>query len=276
MALAKSGKHILSEKPCATDAAELSITIDQCKKHGVQFMDGVMFRHSLRTDRIREYIRDPQHFGQLTRIASHFSFYGDDDFRSNDIRTKSNLERFGCLGDLGWYNILFTLCMVNFELPQRVSGNILSHHRDPSCDAAVPMSFSAELSFKDGVTASFYCSFESDLQQWASVGSTHGHVWLNDFVIPFSGRKPRFNAFHTTTEGEHCVMAMHEGKTEIEVNETSHGEVDSQETKLFRKFAAIVNSGQLDWSWAEASLKTQTVMDACFQAGLSGETIELA
>lgn len=274
-ALARGGKHVLTEKPCAASAEELAEVIQACRESKVQFMDGVMFRHSKRMNRIRETITDEAKFGTLTRIASHFTFCCDDDFRHSDIRTKSNLERFGCLGDLGWYNILFTLCMVDFAMPIRVQATMLSDHRDPNCDAAVPMSLSAELIFEGGVSASFYCSFESELQQWASVGSTRGHVWLNDFVIPFAGRKPGFDVYHTTAEGERCVMTMHEGKTRIEVDESTHADVDSQETNLFRNFATHVIDGSVDDAWPSASLKTQQVMDACLKSAKTGAAVAI-
>ena len=48
---AEAGKHVVCEKPCATSLANLREMIDACRKHGVQFMDGVMFVHSARLER---------------------------------------------------------------------------------------------------------------------------------------------------------------------------------------------------------------------------------
>ena len=43
---AKAGKHVLAEKPCGVDLAEVEEIVSTCNEAGVQFMDGVMFMHS--------------------------------------------------------------------------------------------------------------------------------------------------------------------------------------------------------------------------------------
>ena len=42
---AQAGKHVLAEKPCGIDVAELEEQLAACNEAGVQFMDGVMFMH---------------------------------------------------------------------------------------------------------------------------------------------------------------------------------------------------------------------------------------
>src|SRR5579863_1337345 len=48
LAAATAGKHVLCEKPCAVNSSDLGEMIAVCKRHAVQFMDGVMFMHSRR------------------------------------------------------------------------------------------------------------------------------------------------------------------------------------------------------------------------------------
>ncbi len=36
-------------------------------------------------------------------LRPNFSFYGDEIFRTSNIRSISQSEPHGCLGDLGWY-----------------------------------------------------------------------------------------------------------------------------------------------------------------------------
>ena len=107
---AEAGKHVLSEKPVAASAAEVREILAACRQNGVQFMDGVMFMHSRRLGRIRDVLREGQSVGQIRRIASHFSFAASPEFFRGNIRAQSELEPLGCLGDLGWYSIRFTLC----------------------------------------------------------------------------------------------------------------------------------------------------------------------
>lgn len=177
---AAAGKHVLSEKPCAVSVADLREMIDACKQHRVQFMDGVMFMHSQRLPRLREILDDGQSVGEVRRITSAFSFLGSGDFLMSNIRGNAQLEPNGSLGDLGWYCIRFALWVMNWEMPEEVTGRILSRQ------GAVPTEFSGELFFKSGVSASFYCSFITENQEWAIVSGTRGYLEVRDFVLPFA------------------------------------------------------------------------------------------
>ena len=77
---AEAGKHLMCEKPCGVDAAEVEEIISACDKAGVQFMDGVMFMHSDRLAKIRESLDDGETIGKLRRIATQFSFWAPEDF----------------------------------------------------------------------------------------------------------------------------------------------------------------------------------------------------
>src|SRR5262249_10185883 len=152
---------------CAASAAELAQMLEVCRRNQVQFLDGVMFMHSRRLERIREQLGEGQTVGSIRRISSAFSFRGDEQFFASNIRAQSNLEPLGCLGDLGWYCIRFSLWAMNWKLPERVCGEVLSEFRHPDSKLAVPTEFSGELFFEDGVSASFYCSFVTETEQWA-------------------------------------------------------------------------------------------------------------
>ena len=123
---AEAGKHVLCEKPCAVSLADLQEMIAACADNGVQFMDGVMYMHSARLNSIRRVLEDPTMIGQLKRIASQFSFCAPDEFKTGNIRTNSELEPHGCLGDLGWYNIRFALWAMNYKMPKCVTGCMVS------------------------------------------------------------------------------------------------------------------------------------------------------
>ena len=110
---AEAGKHVLAEKPVAATAGDVREILAACRRNGVQFMDGVMFMHSRRLDRIREVLDDGESVGQIRRIVSQFSFGAPPEFFQGNIRTHSGLEPLGCLGDLGWYCIRFTLWVLD-------------------------------------------------------------------------------------------------------------------------------------------------------------------
>jgi hypothetical protein len=78
---ANAGKHIISEKPAAVNAAGLRDIFAACRANQVQFMDGVMFDHNPRLKRVLEMLDDPVRIGPVRRITSVFSFLGTGDFQ---------------------------------------------------------------------------------------------------------------------------------------------------------------------------------------------------
>src|SRR6185295_11154609 len=118
---AEAGKHIVCEKPCATNVADLREMLEACRRHRVQFMDGVMFMHSRRLDRMRAVLDDGASVGGVKRITSTFSFRAPAEFFARNIRANSVLDPYGCLGDLGWYCLRFALWVMRGQLPHQVT-----------------------------------------------------------------------------------------------------------------------------------------------------------
>ncbi len=123
---AAAGKHVVCEKPCGVSFTDVQEMTDVCRKNRVQFMDGVMFMHNPRLPRVREVFHDGKSVGPLRRISSAFSFLGAGGFSDNNIRVDGRLEPTGCLGDLGWYCIRFTLWALKWQLPHTVTARVLS------------------------------------------------------------------------------------------------------------------------------------------------------
>lgn len=265
---ARAGKHVLCEKPCAVRADDLSEMIEACRKHRVQFMDGVMYMHSARLAEMRRALDDPDNVGQVKRIHCQFSFCPPSEFFESNIRTASDLEPHGCLGDLGWYTIRFALWTMRWALPTHVSGRMLERIQRPGSDRAVPLEFSAELFFP-GVTASFYCSFRTHHQEWANVSGTKGYLYVQDFVLPFFGAETRFEINNAEFIEDGCDFSMEKRARSFAVNEYSNSGTTAQETNLIREFSRLALSGTPDEFWPEVSLKTQRVMDACMESALN-------
>jgi predicted dehydrogenase len=265
---ATAGKHVVCEKPCAMSMADMRLMIDICRNHRVQFMDGVMFMHSARLQRIRAEL-ESQTFGQLKRITSAFSFRGDESFFENNIRMNSGLEPFGVLGDLGWYCIRLALWTMQEQLPTHVTGRILREAAGNDSPAPVPTEFSGELLFANGVSSNFYCSFDSADEQWAIITGSEGIIRLDDFVLPFFGNEIAFETINADLKVTGCDFNMEPNRRRIVVPEYSNSHATSQETNLFKDFAAQIQSGKLNPEWPEIAFKTQAVMEACLQSARS-------
>jgi predicted dehydrogenase len=258
---AAAGKHVVCEKPCAVNAAELEEMTGACRKNRVQFMDGVMFMHSPRMARIREILDDGKSVGPVRRISSVFSFFGGGDFPRNNIRVNGRLEPTGCLGDLGWYSIRFALWTMNWQLPHIVTGRILSQSdAAPECPPA-PTEFSGELIFDGNVSMDFYSSFLTAFQQWVSVGGQKGWLRVPDFVHPFNSYEPAFEVNRNEIR-----VGDPEAKCPPGADPMVQGHPAAQDSRMFRNFASQVFSGKLNDEWPMWALKTQQVLDACHES----------
>jgi len=267
---AQAGKHVLCEKPCAAGVADLHEMIAACRQHRVQFMDGVMFMHSRRLERIREALDDGASIGAIRRITTQFSFRASEDFLAGgNIRMNNELEPHGSLGDLGWYCIRFALWAMNWQLPRRVRAETLSTFSGTDEAAAVPTEFSAELFFDGGVSSSFYCSFLAEHQQWANVSGTKGCLYVPDFVLPFSGSALSFEVNRAEFRTGGCDFIMDDRTRKVTVEEHANSHPTAQESNMFRNFANQVRSGQLNEQWPAIALKTQQVMEECLDSALS-------
>jgi predicted dehydrogenase len=267
---AAAGKHIICEKPCAASVVELEEMLVACAENKVQFMDGVMFMHSPRLEKVREVLGDGKSVGRIRRISSAFSFFpADQNFFQDNIRINGALEPTGCLGDLGWYSIRFALWTLDWQLPHTVTAKILSSSEALTDRPSAPTEFSAELFYDDGVSVEFYSSFRAAKQQWVHVSGQNGWLLLPDFVHPFNSYEPAFEVnekYLTTTSDVKCPPG---------VDPLVQGHATAQDARMFRNFANQIFSGKLNDDWPMWSLKTQTVLDACHEAARCGTSLKL-
>jgi predicted dehydrogenase len=267
---AAAGKHVVCEKPCGVSLADVKEMTEACRKNNVQYMDGVMFMHNPRLPRVREVLDDGKSVGPIRRIASAFSFLGTGGFSDSNIRVDGRLEPTGCLGDLGWYCIRFTLWALNWQLPQTVTGRILSQSEAKGGRLPAPTDFSAELFFDGGVSAGFYCSFQAAFQQWVFVSGRDGWLRVPDFVHPFNGYEPTFEVNRTEIRVPTGAPTPAPGSDLADL-----GHATAQNTVMFRNFADQVFSGKLNEAWPMWALQTQRVMDACYQSAQHGQPVKL-
>lgn len=252
---AEAGKHILCEKPCAVSSSDLREMIACCQANDVLFMDGVMFMHDPRFARLREILDDGESIGPVKRISSAFSFRGGDDFLTADIRGRVALEPAGCLGDLGWYCLRASLWAMRWQLPTRVSGRILATTTDAQGQSAIT-EFSGELDFPGGASSSFYCSFHSPNQKWLNISGSKGSLRVADFIAP---------EVQNDSDWElGFERQARPGETGI-----------TNDARMFATFAAAANDLAERAAWAEISLKTQLVQDACEASSRLGKPLHL-
>jgi len=269
---ARAGKHVLVEKPAGTSVADLERIVAACAEARVQFMDGVMFLHGGRMGRIRAALDAADGVGAVRRIVAHFTFRADDAFFAANIRAQGHLEPLGCLGDLGVYTICFAVWTLWPRLPTAVTGRILRGVPGVAGGPSVPVEFAGELLFRDtpDASASFFCSFLTEQQQWAHVSGDRGSLRVDDFVLPYRGDEVAFTLLRPEFVVRGCDFSMERREERIAVAEHGHGHATAQEAAMFRTFAGLALGGVPDDRWPRMTLAVQRVMMACLESARLG------
>ena len=273
LAAIEAGKHVLIEKPCSPSADQLAKIIVSAEAKNLQVMDGVMFAHSRRFDGLMDAIHNEKIIGDVRRITSQFSFLGvDPEWKSANIRCDSRMEPFGALGDLGWYCIRMSLATMGNVLPEKVVGRALQTYQHQDASKPVPTEFEGTLFFANNVTASLYCSFVTELQQWANISGTDGFIAIEDFVLPYRDRQPQYEIVKSEFVCQSCDFNMHRKHQAVSFDESPNSAADSQEASMFRDFNDCVIHSKTDYRWPQASLNTQIVMDALMRSAKEAQS----
>eukprot|EP00850_Spirogloea_muscicola_P013191 SM000088S23732 [mRNA] locus=s88:346692:347961:- [translate_table: standard] len=258
---AAAGKHVLLEKPPATDAAELEEMLAACAEAGVQLMDGTMWMHNPRAAAMATHLDDRSAFGRPSHVNASLSFWAADEFLATNIRCQPGLDRLGCLGDIGWFCIRAALWAFDFDMPHRVAA-----HPDPKLNTAgVVMSCGATLTWPDGRVAVFDCGFDAPFRQNLEIVGTRAVLELKDFIIPSREDECSF----TITS----AVALKDFSTWISKEEVNH-KVKlrvPQEALMLEKFASLVagiqsGRGKVDPYWPSIARKTQAVLSTVDQS----------
>lgn len=254
---AQKKKHILLEKPPALSVQELDIIIEACNTNGLQLMDGTMWMHHPRTHKMKLLLGNQDLFGNLNSVHSNFTFFGGDDFLTNNIRVKPDMEALGALGDAGWYCIRAILWANDYQMPHSVTalpGYVVN-------DVGVILACGASLLWQDGRVATFNCSFRSDMSMDLIVNGSRGVLRLHDFVIPYEEESASyFSTSNVTLRGVH---------TGWDPRPSEHSVITElpQESLMIQEFARLVKSvrdsgGKPDPQWHDITRKTQVLLNA--------------
>nr|BAA03455.1 AX110P [Daucus carota]prf//2004427A embryogenesis-associated protein [Daucus carota] len=254
---AQKQKHLLVEKPVAMHVDELDAILEACDDNGVQYMDGTMLQHHPRSAKMREYLDDAEHFGQLRSIISCFTFAASPDYLANNIRTKPDLDGLGALGDIGWHCIRSILWAADFELPKfaiALPGPVLNK-------AGVIISCGASLHWEDGKTATLNCSFLENLTMDVTLVGTKGTLHMHDFNIPFEEGRATFS---TGTKVGVQMICQPGGRSSTPSIRSLL--ILPQECLMLKEFSRLVaniksNGAKPEKKWATYSRKTQLTMD---------------
>lgn len=160
----EAGKHVLCEKPLATDAAEARAMFDAARRCGVHLVEAFPYRSQPQTLQLKAML-DAGEIGRVRMVQASFAFTLLD---RSDVRYMPELAG-GSLMDLGTYT-LSLIRMIAGAAP--VAMQAMGHWDATGVDRAVI----ANLQFADGMLAQSSCSFEAALHRQALISGETGTI----------------------------------------------------------------------------------------------------
>ena len=243
-----AGKHVLCEKPFASNAEEADLVADAAAASGLVVMEAMHYRYHPLIRRVRELVGE---LGPVRHIQCWTSFViGNED----DIRYDYDLGG-GALMDGGCYAI-DCLRLLGPGEPEVTAALADPYWRVPGrgpdrAGAAADRAMAVRLAFPGDATAWFESAFTLDGEFRADVhvSCQHGHVWVQDFIRAHWGH----------------LMAVRNGS----VLADERGSGDTTYTEQLRAFAAaIAGAGDVPTSAAHAVTTMRLIDDAYRAAGL--------
>ncbi|MHA7860258.1 Gfo/Idh/MocA family protein [Tessaracoccus sp. Y36] len=172
-----AGKHVLVEKPFASNADEAEEVARRAVGCDRVVMEGFHYRYHRLMAETLKLIADGA-IGDLVEVEAHFDINLPD--RSN-IRYNQSLAG-GATMDLGCYSLHFVRSVVGEE-PE-----VVSAEARPSDDPRLDEALSAELRFPGGVTGRISSSLlEDEERQTCIITGTKGVIQVEGFVKPQDG-----------------------------------------------------------------------------------------
>ena len=180
-----AGKHVLCEKPFASNADEAAQVADAAAASGLVVMEAMHYRYHPLTRRLSELVAE---LGPVRHLQCWTSFAIAD---PDDIRYDFDLGG-GALMDGGCYAIdcLRLLGASERQSEPAVTGALADPVAPDPRGAAADRSMAVRLAFPGGATGWFESSFTMDGEFRADVHAicAGGQVRLENFIFPHQGR----------------------------------------------------------------------------------------
>ncbi|GAA3806138.1 Gfo/Idh/MocA family oxidoreductase [Streptomyces coacervatus] len=240
LAALAAGKHVLSEKPSASNAEEAAEVREAAAKAGTVFMEGFHYLFHPVTRRLHELLQSGE-LGELQRVETMVAIQAPAD---TDPRWSLPLAG-GAVMDLGCYSLhaLRMLAPWAGGAPRLVSAQGGERSGAPGVDEWLD----AEVAFPNGATGSARCHMAYDrLEMSCRIVGSRGEALAPNFVLPQMDDR----IVVRTAEGE---------RTERLGTRSSY-------TYQLEAFTARVRAGAALPLDADDAVATMTLIDACYRA----------
>lgn len=176
---ADAKKHILVEKPICTDATEISLLDEVCKKNGVFLLEALMVQHHPWQSELKTII-DSNRFGALKNVQTVITFIPKYDLASNYRGDPK--KGGGSFYDLSPYWLQF------IQSIRPLSGAHYDGESSFNGPNGIDSTFNASLSFNDGLLCRFETSFEKPYCASHILYFNEATLTINDIFRANTGR----------------------------------------------------------------------------------------
>jgi len=249
----------LCEKPVAVTVVELQEILEACDKANVQFMDGVMFMHHERLNVLLDKINDPFRIhGKINLVTSGFSIQPSPEWiDGGDIRTRSDGDPLGCIGDLGWYCARIGICVFGYRWPKHLKViGVMTNRFGIVIDVDVVVSFDDS----ESEILKFHCSFVHAPRQWVEILGTN-RFYISDFVVPRLEDKAIIEIDHYNSGIPYTELTS----TSVVMKEKREIFNCRQEQRMIENFSNLVLHKKVDSFWPRITMITQSICSAVLE-----------
>jgi predicted dehydrogenase len=249
---AKTGKHILCEKPMATSSKEAERMIAACKQANVKLMIAYRQQYEPHNRALRQSVTD----GKLGKLRGFVSSNSQQEGDPTQWRLKKALSGGGCLPDVGLY-CLNASRFLSGEEPTEVMAQIWQPKDEPRF-AEVEASCSFSLRFPSGYVATCTTSYDVHKSQFLRMEGTNAWAEMSP-AFAYHGNKLKWS--HLDGEQETEVAPQIEEKDQFAL-EMDH-------------FAECILEGKEPKTPGEEGLRDHRVMEAIYESARSGKSVKL-
>ena len=249
---AKTGKHILCEKPMATSSKEAQRMIDACAALKVKLMIAYRQQYEPHNRALRKLVSD----GKMGKLRGFLATNSQQQGDPTQWRLKKALAGGGCLPDVGLY-CLNAARFLSDEEPGRVSAQMWQPKDDPRF-REVEASVSFSMHFPSGYVATCTTSYDVHKSQYLRLEGTDAWGELS----------PAF-AYHGTKLQWSALQDGKETKIEPQIEEKNQFALEMDH------FATCILQDKVPHTPGEEGLQDHRIMEAIYQAANTGKVVDV-
>ena len=236
IAAALTGKHVLCEKPMASNPEACLRIIDSCMQAGVKLMVAHNLRFSEPVKRIKSWIEEGV-LGDIVSARMEFTFMGSQSPRSWIF--DPDIAGGGALMDLGVH------CIDTFRYLLGEIDEIQALLKPSSISPRIETTASLNLKFQCGAIGTVFCSYEAPYWNCLEILGSHGRAYIELFTVADSETSLRL----CTSQSDE-IFSLNVGNT--------HGELITSFSQSVRHDTPIAIPG-------EEGLRNQEIIDRAYR-----------